>query len=83
MSNLRIIIAGQLVPEASVSLATICQTHELLPIKGDEPFFVYCRDIGIDTNSESGTIREIIRDSAYNPGFFVTLLQLNYKSKRS
>jgi len=81
-TNLRVIVAGQSIPEASISLTTICRTEKLFPIDRDEPFMVYCREIDIDTDLEEKNIRECIQQSEYNPGFFVALLETKIQGLR-
>jgi hypothetical protein len=69
LDRIRILVAGRQVPEPSGSYATICRSYELLPVRDEQAYIAYCREVGATLPDQS--IRDIARVFDYNPGLFV------------
>jgi hypothetical protein len=72
LPQVRIVIAGQTVPEASGSYAAACQSYELLPVEEDSAYINYCRQIGANLTEDN--IRVLAHAVDYKPGQFADLM---------
>ncbi|HEX9924993.1 MAG TPA: hypothetical protein VGD99_20220 [Anaerolineae bacterium] len=72
LPHVRIVIAGQTVPEASGSYAAACQSYELLSVEEEAAYVNYCRHIGANLTEDN--IRVLAQALDYNPGQFAEVM---------
>lgn len=81
LPHLRVVLAGQSVPEPCASYTTLCRTHELLPVDDEDEYIAYCRQLGIQLSCQS--IRDIAHILDYKPGLFVDYVLPRYAHRES
>ena len=69
LTDVRIVIAGQSLPEANAAYIASCKYHQLFSITELGAYVVYCSNIKINLLEE--TIQVIAVLSDYSPGYFI------------
>jgi hypothetical protein len=69
LPHLRMVVAGRSTLEAYGSYAAFCHSRELLPVREEEEYIAYCRQVGADLVEQS--IRDFAKACDYKPGLFV------------
>lgn len=69
LKDVRVIVAGQSVPDAAGSYATACCSYELPPVEDENAYIDYCRHCQLNISDQS--IKDFAFANYYNPGSFV------------
>lgn len=80
IDHVRIVLAGQSIPEPAGNYAMKCFSYELLPIQDEEAYIHYCKQVGAVLEEQS--IRDIAQVLDYNPGLFVDRVIPKYVDNR-
>lgn len=76
INHVRIILAGQLIPEPAGNYTNACLTSQLLPVNDVGEYILYCNQVGINLTEE--TITEFAYILDYNPGMFAEMIISKY-----
>ncbi len=73
LPHVRVVVAGRQLAEPAGGYATICQSHELIPVRDPEEYIRFCRVAQIMLTEQS--IRDFAHAVNYAPGQFIDLIK--------
>ncbi|MBN1992835.1 MAG: ATP-binding protein [Anaerolineae bacterium] len=69
LQHVRVVLAGRAIPDAAGSYAACCHSYELVPVRDETAYIVFCQQLNLTITEQS--IRDFALVFDYKPGFFV------------